>query len=144
MRRLEWQWTTAGATSELGDVSLKVEKDVDSYPPYSWEVRGVAETRSSAFEAAERAALAGARPVLDAQVVDGLLASVHRQQAYVVVEGRPDNSVLLPVLMAARAHVLAEQLKAKGEPKGRAKPVRAPRSKAAKKPGPKVKKAGAR
>lgn len=138
MARLDWLRTSDGATSEseLGLVSLRVERDLDSWPPYTWEVRGACETRKEAFEAAERAALAAGviGQSLDPQKVDELLAYVHRQQAYVVVDGRPDNNTLLPVLMAARAYLS----QAPADPVQRRVVIKPPR-KQVRKPGPKPK-----
>lgn len=113
MARLEWLRASDRETSEteIADISLRVERDSLSSPPYSWEVRGVAETRRDAFEASEKAALAALRmPLPQIDQLDALIGAVHRQQAYVVIEGKPNNDVLLPLLSAARTSILAPHL----------------------------------
>lgn len=110
MLRLEWLRASDGETAEteIADMSLRVERDSGSDPPYMWEIHGVAQTRKEAFEAAERAALAALRMSLPRlEEIDALIGAVHRQCAYVVVAGKTDNSVLMPLLLAARQLALA-------------------------------------
>lgn len=119
MTRLEWLRTSDGRTSEadIGDMSLRVERDIESVPEYSWEVHGVAQTRGEAFEAAERAALAALRTkAVPVEEIDALIGAVHRQCAYVVVAGKPDNNVLLPLLLAARREALAVVVESNEKP----------------------------
>lgn len=124
LTRLEWVRRSDGETAEadIADMSLRVERDPGSEPPYVWEIHGVAETRKEAFAAAERAALAALRlklPQIDQ--IEALIGAVHRQCAYVVVGGKPDNDVLLPLLIAARQVALAVPVEDPEEPKVRLK-----------------------
>lgn len=104
MSRLEWSRKDDGATSsaEVGDVSLRVERDLDSDPAFCWEVRGYCSTRQGAFDAAERAALASVRmDRLGLNAIQALTAKETTGRVELLVDGRPDGALLTQLLRLA-------------------------------------------
>lgn len=113
-RRIEWErrtfFTSVAELPGPAPVSLRIEKEIKDDLPFEWIVSGFTETRERAFDRAERAAIAASFNLFQGTAQ---LTYLHRLaldgKAYVIVDGRPDKTALLPLIqLAMRAAIQRE------------------------------------
>lgn len=103
-RKFDWSRTTpTRSVAESNGVEMSVECDSSSVPSCEWTVHGWANTRQTAIERSEEAALAAivTPPATDEQI-DALLALTQTGAAYMVVNGQRDQYTLFNILRRLR------------------------------------------
>jgi hypothetical protein len=117
MSRLNWDRCSDRTTSEssFSEVELRVELDKGAVPPYVWEVRGYSATRTGAFDAAERAAVASLRTVsMQSAEIEELIRAIQDEQAVLTIRGQRQPSLLKALVQLALEGSLRQERS--GEP----------------------------